>query len=180
MAQHEHTKMSNFTQHLPRVVRHLWLDAADARRTVTPDGLQRLEQAVKASEARHLGELRLCIEGGLGLSALSQRTSPQQRAIELFSQLRVWDTEHNNGVLIYLLLADRRIEVLADRGLHARVPETSWAAITQRLSGALQAGQFEEGLHQAVNEVGALLKQHYPSNTRLANPNELPDAVVLL
>lgn len=165
---------------LTRWARHLWLDAADARRALSPAGLLRLEQAVQASEARHLGELRLCVEGGLGAVAIWRKASARQRAIELFSQLRVWDTEHNNGVLIYLLLAERRIEILADRGLHARVPAETWAAIAQRLSSALQAGHFEQGLQQAVQEVGALLRQHYPSSDRHTNANELPDAVVLL
>ncbi len=165
---------------LTRWARHLWLDAADAQRLLTREGLHRLEQAVKHSEARHLGELRLCVEAGLPPSALWQGITPRQRAVALFSHLRVWDTEHNNGVLIYLLLAERRIEILADRGLHARVPQATWADMAQRLSAALQAGQFEQGLMQAVQEVGTLLRQHFPRDARQTNPNELPDAVVLL
>lgn len=168
--------MNRFT----RWARHFWLDASDARRALTPDGLRRLEWAVQASEARHLGELRLCVEGGLSQIALWRGVTARQRAIELFSQLRVWDTAHNNGVLIYLLLAERRIEILADRGLHEHVPDTVWQAITQRLSAALQTGQFEAGLSLAVAEVGDLLRQHYPSTGQAPNPNELPNAVVLL
>lgn len=164
---------------LTRWWRHLWLDAHDARRTLTPAGLQRLEAAVQASEARHLGELRLCVEAGLGPRALWQGVDARQRAIDLFGELRVWDTELNNGVLIYLLLAERRIEVLADRGLHQRTAPETWQALTRQLSQALQAGQFEAGLAQAVDAVGALLRQHYPADGRHPNPNELPDAVVL-
>jgi uncharacterized membrane protein len=165
---------------LTRWARHLWLDAADARRTLTPAGLQRLEQAVKDSESRHLGELRLCVEAGLPAAALWQGASSKARAIDLFSQLRVWDTEHNNGVLIYLLLADRRIEILADRGLHARASTDDLQAIAAGLSTALQTGQFEQGLSQAIQQVGALLKQHYPNAGQQARPNELPDAVTLI
>jgi uncharacterized membrane protein len=165
---------------LTRWARHLWLDAADARRTLTPAGLQRLEQAVKDSESRHLGELRLCVEAGLPAAALWQGVSSRSRAIDLFSQLRVWDTEHNNGVLIYLLLAERRIEILADRGLHARASSSDLQTIAAGLSTALQAGQFEQGLSQAIQQVGALLKQHYPNAGQHARPNELPDAVTLI
>lgn len=165
---------------ITRWLRHLWLDADDARRTLTPAGLQRLEAAVAASEARHLGELRLCVEAGLPPSALWQGTDARQRAVELFGHLRVWDTAHNNGVLIYLLMADRRIEILADRGLIAYTAPETWQGITERLGSALQAGQFEAGLAQAVHEVEALLKQHFPASAHQRNPNELPDAVVLI
>jgi len=165
---------------LTRWARHLWLDATDARRTLTPAGLQRLEQAVKDSESRHLGELRLCVEAGLPLTDLWRGMTPRSRAIDLFSQLRVWDTEHNNGVLIYLLLADKRIEVLADRGLHARTSASEWQAIAGSLSAALQGGQFEQGLIVAIEQVSALLKQHYPNTAHQARPNELPDAVALI
>lgn len=165
---------------LARWAKHLWLDAADARRILTPEGLQRLASAVHASEARHLGELRLCVEAGLTPAALWQGQTASTRAIALFSHLRVWDTERNNGVLIYLLLADRRIEILADRGLHARVDADIWQSITARLASALQAGDFEAGLTQAIQEVGTLLKNHFPVNGTQQNPNELPDSVVII
>lgn len=167
--------MNNWT----RWWRHLWLDADDARRLLTPAGLQRLERTVQASEARHLGELRLCVEAGLGPRALWRGIDARQRAIALFGELRVWDTELNNGVLIYLLLAERRIEILADRGLHQRTPAETWSTLAAQLGQALQAGQFEAGLTQAVEAVGALLQAQYPADARTPNPNELPDAVVL-
>ncbi len=164
---------------LSRWARHIWLDAADARRLLGKDGLTRLEQAVRDSEARHMGELRVCVEAGLTAAALWRGVSSRERAIELFSQLRVWDTEHNNGVLIYLLLAERRIEILADRGLHIRTDGAAWQAITQQLSASLQSGQYEAGLTQAINAVSELLRQHFPLAGH-PNPNELPDAVVLI
>ena len=126
---------------LTRWIRHLWLDATDARKWLSDDGLQRLEKAVQDSEARHMGELRLCVEAGLPVAALWHGTSSRDRAVSLFSHLRVWDTEHNNGVLIYLLLAERRIEILADRGLHEKVGKQVWLDITTQLSSALQNGR---------------------------------------
>lgn len=164
---------------LARWARHIWLDAADARRALGADGLRRLEQAVRDSEARHLGELRVCVEAGLDTAALWRGVSARERAIELFSQLRVWDTEHNNGVLIYLLLAERRIEILADRGLHIRTDSATWQALTEQLAAALQSGQYEAGLTQAIKAVSELLRQHFPLAGR-PNPNELPDALVLI
>lgn len=164
---------------IKRWARHLWLDARAARRTLTQAGLKRLEQAVTQSEARHLGELRLCVEGGLPLPLLVRGTTPRARALELFSLLRVWDTEHNNGVLIYLQLAERHIEILVDRGLLTHAGNTYWSQLQQKLAEHLRAGRFEQGLAEAIEAVGALLQQHYPAGTQV-NPNELPDAVVVL
>ena len=172
--------MLPLTRHLPRALRHLWLDAADARRVLPGEARARLEAAVRASEARHLGELRLCVEAGLPWEALRQGLSARQRAIALFSALRVWDTAHNNGVLIYLLLADQRIEVVADRGVSAHVPPETWRALADRLGAALQQGQPEPGLLAAIDQVSALLRQHHPAPHSAQRPNELPDAVVLL
>jgi uncharacterized membrane protein len=169
-----------FTRPLATWLRHLWLDAADSRRQLPGDALQRLEAAVRASEARHLGELRICVEAGLSLPRLWRGQSPRQRAIECFGLLRVWDTEHNNGVLIHLLLADRRIEVVADRGLSQRVPPETWQALTDHLGQALAQGQIEAGLQQAIAHVGDLLHAHFPAPVHAPNPNELPDAIVLI
>lgn len=171
---------SSFTRPLATWLRHLWLDASDSRRQLPSDALQRLETAVRASEARHLGELRICVEAGLSLPQLWRQQSPRQRAIECFGLLRVWDTEHNNGVLIHLLLADRRIEVVADRGLSQRVPPETWQALADHLGQALAHGQVEAGLQQAIAHVGDLLHAHFPAPAHAANLNELPDAIVLI
>lgn len=165
---------------LNRWMRHLWLDAADSRACLKQAGLQRLEEAVTRSEARHLGELRVCVEASLRARDLWRGLNPRERAVQLFSHLRVWDTAHNNGVLIYLLLADRRIEILADRGVHTRTAPDFWDQLAQRLSDTLQQGDFEAGLRLAIEEVGTLLHQHYPHDGRADKPNELPNAVVLL
>ncbi|MEY2842877.1 MAG: hypothetical protein RI920_914 [Pseudomonadota bacterium] len=163
-----------------RSLRHLWMDTADSHQLLTASACERLEAAVRASEAMHLGELRLCVEASLPWSALRQGQDARQRAIDLFGQLRVWDTAHNNGVLIYLLLADRRIEVLADRGLHAHAPEPVWAQLASDLADAMGQGQIEAGLNLAVQRVSDLLKQHHPAPQGVPRRNELPDAVILL
>jgi len=172
--------MAGFKRPLGTWLRHLWLDTADSRRRLPQPALQRLEAAVRASEARHLGELRICVEAGLGLPRLWRNESPRQRAIACFGLLRVWDTEHNNGVLIHLLLADRRIEVVADRGLSQRVPPETWQALADQLGQALAQGQVEAGLQQAIAHVGDLLHTHFPAPAHAPNPNELPDAIVMI
>ena len=164
---------------LPRLFKHRWWDEADTRRVLPTDALARVQARVQASEARHSGEIRVCVEGGLPLSYLWQGLPARARAVTLFGKLRVWDTEHNNGVLIYLLLADRAIEVVADRGLARRVPAETWSTLLAGMREAFRAGQFEAGLLQAVDAVDALLLQYFPLAEGEANPNELPDGVDL-
>lgn len=171
--------MSAFKRPLTSWLRHLWLDAADSRRQLPADAVKRLETAVRASEARHLGELRICVESSLNLPRLWRGQAPRERAIECFGELRVWDTAHNNGVLIHLLLADRRIEVVADRGLSERVPPSTWQALADQLGEALARGQVEAGLADAIARVGELLHIHFPAAAGAHNPNELPDSIVL-
>jgi uncharacterized membrane protein len=103
----------------------------------------------------------------------------RERALMMFGKLRVWDTEHNNGVLIYLLLAERAIEIVADRGLTRHVSVQQWQQIAATMSAAFRAGQFEAGLNQAIDAVDALLVQHFALAPGAANPNELPDAPYL-
>ncbi|MDE2402345.1 MAG: TPM domain-containing protein [Burkholderiales bacterium] len=163
-----------------RWARHFWMDQGHARRQLSPAGLRQLEERVRASEARHTGELRLCVEGGLHWQALWQGQTARTRALDMFSALRVWDTEHNNGVLIYLLLADHHIEILADRGIMNRVAPQAWSAIAKHLSATLRAGQFEQGLNEAVDAVTDLLVTHFPADAAVGHPNELPDQVVVI
>ncbi len=165
-----------FFARLQRVLRHRWMDDGDTRRAVPPELLKRLENYVNASESRHTGEVRICVEAGMPSSYLWRGATPRERAIAMFGKLRVWDTEHNNGVLIYLLLAEHAIELVADRGLNAKVSATQWQAITQRLSAALKAQKFEDGLTQALQEVSALLVQHYPLQEGQVRSNGLPNA----
>jgi uncharacterized membrane protein len=162
-----------------RILKHRWTDETDAARALGPEALQRLEQRVAMSEQRHSGEIRLCVEAGLPLSYLWRDATPRQRAVTMFGKLRVWDTEHNNGVLIYLLLAEHAIEVVADRGLARRVPPETWQQLVAGMREAFRAGRFEEGLAQAVDRVDALLAAHFPLAEGQANPNELPDGADL-
>jgi len=165
---------------LIRMLKHRWLDASDARRAIGDDGLHALQAHVARSEQAHTGEIRVCIEGGLPLSYLRRHATARERAVTLFGKLRVWDTQANNGVLIYLLLADHRIEIIADRGLNALVPEAHWEALAARMAEAFREKRFSQGLEMAVAEVHALLVEHFPATAETPNPNELPDAVVLL
>ena len=164
---------------LRRIFRHRWLDESDTRRAIPPDLAQRLGQRVAASERRHSGEIRIYVEAGLPLSYLWRDATARERAIAMFGKLRVWDTEQNNGVLIYLLLAEHAIELVADRGLAQRVPNEEWRAIVARMGSAFREGRFEDGLTQALAEVSVLLVQHFPLAAGVADTNELPDEPLL-
>jgi uncharacterized membrane protein len=170
---------------LRRLWRHQWRHEHAAQRAVPDDMARRLAQRVGASEQRHSGQVLLCVEGALPLSYVwrAGRQTPvdavvRQRALAWFGRLRVWDTEHNNGVLIYLLLAERRIEIVADRGLQRCASAGDWQAVVDRLSAQLQRGDAEAGLTQALEEVSALLVAHFPHSGDAPAGNELPDRVV--
>jgi uncharacterized membrane protein len=164
---------------LQRMFKHRWLDEADTRRAIPPEVLERLTRRVAASEQRHTGEVRIYVEAGLPMSYLWRDGTARERAVTLFGKLGVWDTDQNNGVLIYLLLAEHKIEIVADRGLNRHVTPQQWQEIVQRMGTAFHAGRFEDGLTHALEEVSALLVQHFPAGSGAANPNELPDAPVL-
>ena len=164
---------------LKRICRHRWLDESDTNRAVPVDLVERLMRRVAASEKRHSGEIRICVEAGLPLSYLWRNAPARERAITLFGKLRVWDTELNNGVLIYLLLADHAIEIVADRGLNQRVTEAEWKAMVDNLSAAVRAGRYEDGLTQALEETSAVLVTHFPLIPTDINPNELPNRPIV-
>jgi len=141
--------------------------------------LERLAAHVADSERRHTGEIRIYVEAGLPISYLWRDAPARERAIALFGKLGVWDTEQNNGVLIYLLLAEHAIEVVADRGLSRHVAPEQWQQVVQGMSAAFRAGRYEPGLMQAVDAVTALLVRYFPAQAGAANANELPDEPVL-
>ena len=170
----------SWTSILARIVKHRWLDASDSERILSTKGLALLQAQVAASEGCHSGEIRICVEAGLPLSYLWREASARERAIAMFGKLRVWDTEQNNGVLIYLLLAEHRVEVVADRGLSRHVPAEEWEALASGMTASFKAGHFVRGLETAVNKVHRLLVEHFPLARDQLNPNELPDVVVLL
>lgn len=155
-------------------------DARDVRAALPPAALERLAARVSASEQQHAGEIRLCVEGGLPWSYIRRDAAARDRALTLFGKLRVWDTEHNNGVLIYLLMAEHAIELIADRGLVARIGPDYWAKIATELGQTLSERRFEEGLTRAVDALTALLVAHFPRDGAAPKLNELPDAPVVL
>lgn len=167
------------------ILKHRWLDSGDTRRMIPDDMAQRLAQRVAASEARHSGEIRLCVEAALPLSYLwrlgrerDMRSLSRERAVSWFGRLGVWDTEQNNGVLVYLLLAEHTIEFVADRALNSRIDHSQWQGMVDRLATQLRQDRFEDGLTQALEEVSALLVAHFPIEAGTVSANELPDAVV--
>lgn len=169
----------NWKRILSRLLRHRWLDEADTRRSIPPDLVDRLAQRVAASERRHTGEVRIYVESGLPMSYLLRDAAPRERAVALFGKLGVWDTDQNNGVLIYLLLAEHAIEIVADRGLSRLVPQEVWKHIVERMGNAFREGHFEDGLTQSLGEVSALLVHHFPATPGEPDANELPDEPVL-
>ena len=164
---------------LLRILKHRWLDETDAARALDAAALSRLEDRVAASETRHSGEIRLCVEAGLPLSYLWRDATPRERAVAMFGKLRVWDTEANNGVLIYLLLAEHAIEVVADRGVARVVPPAHWQQVVADMREAFRAGHIEAGLQQAIDAVDTVLAQHFALAPGAANSNELPDRATL-
>jgi uncharacterized membrane protein len=166
-------------QRWSRLLRHLWSEPSHLPRQLGVGTTQRVQLAVQASELRHSGEIRVCIEAGLPMSYAWRDASPRERAVALFGKLRVWDTEANNGVLIYLLMADRAIEIVADRGLHKQVSDEQWQAIVAHMHDDFQAERFEAGLLAAVTAVDELLVRYFPRLADAHDVNELPDDPVL-
>jgi uncharacterized membrane protein YgcG len=161
-----------------RLFRHLFATRAGARRLFTPAALAEIEAAIHDVESRHSGELRFVVEAAIDIDELVGGITPRERAIEVFSHLRVWDTEANNGVLIYVLLADRDVEILADRGLAARVPHEEWEAICREIEAHYREGRFAQGSVAGIRSVGRLLERHFPGHG--PDTNELPNQPVLL
>lgn len=160
---------------LLRLLRHRWFDERDAARAFAPEALARIESWVQASERGHTGELRVCVEAGLPLSYLWRGATARDRALTMFGKLRVWDTEENNGVLIYLLLAEHRIEIVADRAVARVVEKNHWADIVGQMAGDFRAGRYEAGLMAALGVVDSVLRQHFPRTPGAPDINELPD-----
>lgn len=161
-----------------RWLKHLLAGRWQVHRILPAASMRRIEEAIRESERSHHGELRFAVEACLEWPALWRGQSARARGIEVFSQLRVWDTEQNSGVLIYLLLADRDVEIIADRGIHARVGDAGWRPICRRMEGHFRQGRFEQGILEGLAEITALLQQHFPAQGD--NPNELSDAPLVL
>ena len=163
---------------LTRVVKHLFTPRWAAYRAFPRAALKRIGEAIRLSEQAHGGELRFAVEAGLDLALLLKGVTSRQHAREVFSRLGMWDTEHNCGVLMYVQLVDRRIEIVADRGISDKVGQETWDAICRRMEAAFRAGHFEGGALGGIAEITALLARHFPPRGR--NPDELPDSPVVL
>lgn len=163
---------------IKRVGRHLLEHRWRLKRIFTPAVLARIEAAIKASEARHSGEIRFVVEGALDGAPLFRDQPARERALDIFSELRIWDTEQNNGVLIYLLLADRDFEIVADRGIDAKVGAAGWEKICGQMEKDFRAGDFEHGVITGIEAVSNLMARHFPAQG--SGRNELPDAPVVM
>jgi uncharacterized membrane protein len=179
--------MNKYHPHiLSRLASHLWLADRQMSKAFPAASLQRIEQAVGAAESGHRGELRVVIEGGLGWDVLkvpdvaTPDAPPMSRlrAATLFAQFGVWDTEENSGVLIYILMAEHQLEIIADRGIHARVGEAVWQAIVTEATTCFRQGDYEQGLLAVIAGVGAQLRSHFPAADD--NPNELSNRPIML
>lgn len=162
-----------------RTIRHLFASRRAVRRAFPEESLARIEQAVRTGEQSHDGELRFAVEAGLELPALLADETPRERALEVFSMLRVWDTAHNNGVLVYVLYADRDVEIVADRGYNGRVAEEEWRVICESMRSRFAAGLFEQGALEGIAAASAVMARHFPL-TGAPAVDELPDRPVIL
>ena len=161
-----------------RLGRHFLIDHLSARRKFSPQGLKRIEDAIAAGERLHQGQVRFALEASLPLAQVFRGLEPRTRALQLFGQLGIWDTEHNNGVLVYVLLADKDVEIIADRGINRRVAQDAWDAICRAMESAFREGRFEDGAVDGITAIGELLSQHFPRSS--PGPNELPDKPIVL
>ena len=161
-----------------RITRHLLQQHWRARQVFPPGVLARIEQAIKATETTHSGQVRFVVEGSLDGKPLFKNQPARERALDIFSHFRIWDTAHNNGVLIYLLLADRDVEIVADRGIDAKVGAAGWEKICKMMEDDFKAGNFSGGVIRGIHAVSRELAAHFPKHGR--GPNELPDAPVVL
>ena len=161
-----------------RIGKHLIEHHWRVRRLFPQRVLDAIEQAIKAGETTHAGQVRFVVEGALDGRPLLRGQTARGRALEMFSHLRIWDTAHNNGVLIYLLLADRQVEIVADRGIDAKVGASGWQKICADMEADFRAGNFGSGSIRGIEAVSRQLARFYPAHGK--GPNELPDAPVVM
>lgn len=161
-----------------RFVRHIFATRWTTRRHFTPRVLADIETAIRETESLHGGEIRFVVETALDLAELAQDLAPRHRAMQVFGQLGVWDTAHNNGVLIYVLLADHVVEIVADRGIAAHIGQSEWDGVCRDMERHYRDGSFGAGSVAGVRGVGRLLSRHFPG--RRPGADELPDQPVLL
>ena len=166
---------------LIRIFRHLFTGQLAVRRMFPCASLNAIEKMIEQSEAGYSGEIVFAIEDSLGLMPLISGQSARERAVEVFSLLRVWDTQQDNGVLVYLLLADHDIEIVADRGIDAKVGKENWEVICHEMETAFREGQYDTGVMMGISKIGHLMRQYFPVVLEDGKRNnELPDKPVVL
>lgn len=163
---------------IQRLTKHLLSSHWHLRRAFPPATVAAIAAAIRTAEQDHGGEIRFAVEDTLEPWALARGLTPRERAIDVFSKLRVWDTQHNNGVLIYVLLADRAVEIVADRGIHEREGAATWNAICRQIEAAFGRAEYQSGALVGIEAVARTLGRHFPRCG--AHSNELPDEPVLL
>jgi uncharacterized membrane protein len=163
---------------IARAWRHVSSSTAQARRAFPRATLDAIAAAIAAGEQTHRGEVRLVVEKGLPFDEVWEGVSNRQRALDLFADYGVWDTEDNCGVLIYINLAEHKVDIVADRGIDRKIDAATWQAICQTLTAGFKQGQFHQATLAAIDAVNALLRQHFPANG--SRPNELPDQPILI
>lgn len=161
-----------------RFLRHIFFTRWTTRRHFSPQVLAQIEAAIREAESLHAGEIRFVVETSLDLAELVQDLAPRRRAMQVFGELGVWDTAQNNGVLIYLLLADRIVEIIADRGIAAGIAQSEWDGVCRGMESHYRDGRFAEGSVAGIRGVGKLLSRHFPG--RRGDSDELPNQPVLL
>jgi hypothetical protein len=163
-----------------RFFRHLFATRAALHRAFPDTALSAIDSAITESERLHTGEIRVAIEASLEPLEALRGLSPRDRALQVFAGLGVWDTDANNGVLIYLLLADNDVEIVADRGCNGLVALAEWADICRAMESNFRAGRFDQGMLDGVGRVGGLLAAHFPGVPGSRNPDELPNRPAIL
>lgn len=164
---------------IARTLKHWFFPPWQTRRSFPASAMTAIGQTIADGERTHFGEVRFAVEAALPWRDAMDNISARERALALFSQLRIWDTEHNSGVLVYLLLADRDVEIVADRGIHARVGASEWEAICREMEAEFREGRYEAGVLHGLKRIHAQLHTHFPAHGR-DNPNELPDVPVIV
>lgn len=163
---------------LSRLIKHLKQRLTPIRNTFSDPAMRSIEDAIAQSEARHAAQICFIVENDFSLKDIVSRVSPRQRALAVFSQYRLWDTEHNNGVLIYLSLADRDIEIVADRGVNRLVPPDFWQTLIAEVQQHYRQQSFEAGTLLAIQSIGQQLERWYPAQA--SQPNELANRPIVL
>lgn len=163
---------------MQRLLRHLLMTPWRLRRAFPLSTLDAIEHAIRSSEPKHAGQIRFAVEGALHSKRLIQGQSPRERALEVFSQLRMWDTEHRNGVLIYVLLADRAVEVIADRGAHGKIGAHEWEGVCRMIQAEFGRGRYEAGAISGIEAVARHLAKHFVASATEAR--ELPERPAVL